>query len=416
MLTTGSGVFAYLPTPYRYSSEAVSSSTHLVGPKLLPADGSLSSQPIQRRTKEDNEGKRRIRRKENAHFKGNPHIVIASSRDFNIDPPHVRTTFPEPLPPTVERSVLLPNTIIPARDITSANAGRFTLSLRGIRRELRKSGYAQELVHVVEAEIVQWLAGSSVITPDAAPQSSAPHPIGSTWISEISRSPLQLVWKISDQAFTRYIVHCCARYHEVISFSKDIAGERLTYLLRPNVYRSDYRSQAALETPPVTDIDYASQLSESDFVSRSDHDSTTSDTESDISDGQRHDVWSSVTASVIPEEKELEIATETPAGVRSTSYDPSDEADESASELGLTKSFNSVVLDPDQTLTTDTSRLSHGRSAFVQTWRQRHNRSDSSPSRSPARSMHAKGRRRRIRSGRDVQKVRSRSFYDYIYS
>ena len=62
-------------------------------------------------------------------------------------------------------------------------------------------------------------------------------PIGSTLtVSELSRTPLQLVWAIEQDAFARksqirikyicfangvqgYIVHCCARYHNVVSFS-----------------------------------------------------------------------------------------------------------------------------------------------------------------------------------------------------
>lgn len=49
---------------------------------------------------------------------------------------------------------------------------------------------------------------------------------GSGVIHEVARTPLQLVWAISEDGFARYVVHCCARYHEVVSFSK-----YLTYLL-----------------------------------------------------------------------------------------------------------------------------------------------------------------------------------------
>jgi hypothetical protein len=37
-------------------------------------------------------------------------------------------------------------------------------------------------------------------------------------VKEVQRTPLQLVWDVDDN-FTRYIVHCCARYHEIVSFS-----------------------------------------------------------------------------------------------------------------------------------------------------------------------------------------------------
>lgn len=36
---------------------------------------------------------------------------------------------------------------------------------------------------------------------------------------EVERTPLRLVWWIED-SWVRYVVHCCARYHEVVSFSK----------------------------------------------------------------------------------------------------------------------------------------------------------------------------------------------------
>lgn len=94
-----------------------------------------------------------------------------------------------------------------------------------MRRELRKSGLRAEfIVRDVEHEILHWLqSGGTVMSPDTQTPiaSEAPgRPIGVTeTIFEVSRTPLQLVWRIADDAFGRYVVHCCARYHEIVSFS-----------------------------------------------------------------------------------------------------------------------------------------------------------------------------------------------------
>lgn len=101
------------------------------------------------------------------------------------------------------------------------------MGLKGMRRDLRKSGgRAEALIRDVEYAMIQWLTlGGTVLAPDNTThrdtgeiQSTL---VGSTGtVFEVSRTPLQLIWKISDDAFARYIVHCCARYHEIISFSR----------------------------------------------------------------------------------------------------------------------------------------------------------------------------------------------------
>ena len=98
-----------------------------------------------------------------------------------------------------------------------------------MRRDLRRAGgKAEWLVRDVEAAIVDWLAqGGTVLCPDAVLdvglEGAQRRPVGSSGtIVELSRTPLQLVWRISDDAFARYVVHCCARYHEVVSFSEFI--------------------------------------------------------------------------------------------------------------------------------------------------------------------------------------------------
>jgi len=87
-------------------------------------------------------------------------------------------------------------------------------------------------------------------------------------VREVERSPQRLVWWIENDTWARYVVHCCARYHNVISFSKDTPTHRLTHILRPNATRMDTAARAALATPPTTDGDFSSQSSyESDVPS-----------------------------------------------------------------------------------------------------------------------------------------------------
>lgn len=103
--------------------------------------------------------------------------------------------------------------------------------MKGMRRELRRAGgRAEALVRDIEEEMVEWLQGGVILKPDESNAAGLDNvkfkpgegkEIGTTGsIIEVSRTPLQLVWSVADDAFARYVVHCCARYHEVISFSK----------------------------------------------------------------------------------------------------------------------------------------------------------------------------------------------------
>jgi hypothetical protein len=108
------------------------------------------------------------------------------------------------------------------REPVSANAGRFSLSLKGMRKTLRRAGgpRTQQLVKDIEAEITNWLQhGGIILSPDAEQPDGAPRPLFDS-VSEAARTVHQLVWLIDEDAFVRYVVHCCARYHEIVSFSK----------------------------------------------------------------------------------------------------------------------------------------------------------------------------------------------------
>jgi len=97
--------------------------------------------------------------------------------------------------------------------------------MKGMRRELRRAGgKAEWLVRDVETAIVEWLMqGGTVLRPNNVEENDlldTGRTVGNSGtIVEVSRTPLQLIWRIPDDAFARYVVHCCARYHEVVSFS-----------------------------------------------------------------------------------------------------------------------------------------------------------------------------------------------------
>ena len=93
-----------------------------------------------------------------------------------------------------------------------------------MRRELRKSGPRTELlVKEIEQAIQTWLAQGVWLNPDAHVLNLDPAfgtSVGSNGtIVEVSRSPSQLIWCTGDDARARYVVHCCARYHNIVSFS-----------------------------------------------------------------------------------------------------------------------------------------------------------------------------------------------------
>lgn len=98
-----------------------------------------------------------------------------------------------------------------------------------MRKELRRAGpNTEQLVRDVEEEMVGWLRnGGVLVNPDEACDVGGllpGRPVGTQeGVREVLRTPVQLVWAISDNAFTRYVVHCCARYHNVVSYSAYIS-------------------------------------------------------------------------------------------------------------------------------------------------------------------------------------------------
>jgi hypothetical protein len=95
-----------------------------------------------------------------------------------------------------------------------------------MRRELRKSGgRAQGLVKAVETEVIGWLEdGATLFSPDTQDLDALVFPgqplTNIDTILEVCRAPHRLVWSIGNDSFVRYVVHCVARYHEIVSFSE----------------------------------------------------------------------------------------------------------------------------------------------------------------------------------------------------
>jgi len=364
----------------------------------------------------DQEGKRWVRRKENAIFSNNPHIVKASRSDMALDIPAARATFPAPLPPYLPRTVSAPSSTQPRIDPSSSNSGRFSMSLKGMRRELRSFGLrAQILVQEVEQELVDWLAGGVILYPETnATDARSPEngrTIGGTRsIFEVSRTPLKLTWSITDDAFARYVVHCCARYHQVVSFSKDADGARLTHLLRPNVTRPDFVAKASLNTPPISDLEHLSQASENDSDLESSvvvirEEDAQSDTSSYVN------VRRSTLPSIVPHAMSplMEAGREL-EGDAAYADDDASSVDISLEDLAISTASLPPATGSTPPLTA-LARLSLIDKPSTATSPGRgHSRAESSPSRSPVR-IPMKGRRLKTRA----VVSRPKSFYEFLY-
>jgi hypothetical protein len=179
--------------------------------------------------------------------------VRPSRKDYSLNLPTVHPTFPEPLPAYLSRNAkILPSTIPPQQPM-SASAGRFSLSLKGMRRTLRSSGpHTQQLVGDVEDAVMFWLhEGKISHLPNGPPEITFPgNMVGNQeTIHEVSKTPLQLVWAIDDP-WTRYVVHCCARYHEIVSFSENSQFLPYRSVLSAAIRQRDFRSSRHISFAP----------------------------------------------------------------------------------------------------------------------------------------------------------------------
>ena len=218
---------------------------------------------------------------------------------------------------------------------------------------------------------------------------------------------------------------------------KGTSDNRLTYLLRPNVTRPDRRALAALDTPPVTDLDYSSNYVsdtddnlDSDFVSERELESDI-ELEKDVNFSQPLPAIEEASLPVSPVGEDAEEAWSL---VAEETDDSQADDFESGSEFESTLSMNTNILnrdsralvtplsnpstqpeDPDRTLTELRPHpLRDSPSTRRREWTPAA-RSPSSPSLSPVRTRPPRhrlnGKKRIIRVGRPTR----RSFYEYVF-
>jgi hypothetical protein len=190
-----------------------------------------------------------------ARFVGNPQIAAPTKRNLDLAHQPRSETFPIPLPPYLPRSISLPTTTTLSKNPQLSRAGTFSLSLRGAQKNFRHAGSStQALVLAVEDALLIWIVDAEIVLEPDAPPPPVSFPGTSVGgiggVREVERTSGYLVWWIENDTWARYVVHCCARYHQVVSFSKillsshcilltlvsgkDTPKHRLTHLLRPN--------------------------------------------------------------------------------------------------------------------------------------------------------------------------------------
>ena len=196
---------------------------------------------------------------------------------------------------------------------------------------------------------------------------------------------------------------------------KEVSGQRLTYLLRPNVVYPDHHAPGGLDTPPMTDADYSSQLdAESDRGSL--------DLDSDI---EQHPSNTGLLSAI----SERNIPTSSVLDDEKWSTIDHEETDvESVSDAGLTASLDGLSLHADEVAeythrhiaaSQYGSKLSRKRvlRRRLHSHHRRQNRSASSPSRSPTHTSCYKGLQSFSRRSKDLPSSHhdDQTFYDYLF-
>lgn len=163
-------------------------------------------------------------------------------------------------------------------DSQTAELGQYSLSLKGIRKTLRRTagGRSHQFVSIAESQLVEWLAVEGRIPAGFYHSSTAGRVLDPTpmlasstaalggggeevpAVVELSKSPAGLVWRIADP-FDRYVLHALCRYYRLQSSSHEEPGSqgasRLTRIWRPHVVRpSVQHALRGIDSPPVTDL------------------------------------------------------------------------------------------------------------------------------------------------------------------
>ena len=114
-------------------------------------------------------------------------------------------------------------------------------------------------------------------------------------ITELSRSPSSLVWLIPEK-FERFVVHCVARWWGVVSFSKTQGdGDRVTHLLKPRLPLDKQSKHDALQTPPTSEIDSASEVASEAASDVNLSPSEVEDNEEDLRAANTSAAWADIT-------------------------------------------------------------------------------------------------------------------------
>lgn len=189
--------------------------------------------------------------------------------------------------------------------------------------------------------------------------------------------------------------------------------------------RPDRHAQATLDTPPATDLDYASHEHESDFISEPPSGSDI-DVDSDAEGIHATAAEAGTGLAAIQESPVSRVEPLDPDTDEAWSIvgDTDAEGDESSSEHGLVASVDSLsmqdsiaepALDVDSApRAVATASLRHHSSLRPRVWDHRQGRSASSPSRSPSRRPP-----RRVHPRIEPPKgmnAHPKSFYDYLYT
>lgn len=182
-----------------------------------------------------------------AHFHGSAHIIPPRPSDYSPVQLSSAPIFPSPPPSTFfpykpsDDPTADPNArTAPTFDdsVTSADHGRFSLPLKGLKRNTRRivaeGGIGGEIVEAVDYELRTWLEGTEVwLSPETIAYNNA-HNLNSgkrcicevetdhgrmQAINQLAKQPHSLVWQ-SEDSFTRFLIHAIARYYRIVSFSK----------------------------------------------------------------------------------------------------------------------------------------------------------------------------------------------------
>jgi len=250
-----------------------------------------------------------------AQLAGNPHLHRPTRSDFAPGPSlkDLSTVFAPPPSHFSRSTYTTPSTSTSVSDAFSKESGQFSMSLRGLRRNLRtgvvgnkvrrgEGGRVEEVLEIMERELQSWLEFQGKVEPgyfhtstlangkllDSTPledyqfpppptsnflpdepvrssRLSAPPPPPSTLV-ELTRLPHTLVW-LAPSPQHRYLLHSLSRYYKLQSFSRPLSPldseTRVTHILRPQLNKPVLVNTlgGGFETPSATDWSSASGVS-----------------------------------------------------------------------------------------------------------------------------------------------------------